>query len=290
MNEFKWPGWVNRNLWPQVDPDGLVFAGRAFDRIGAALFSDWTGREIEEAESAPLRRIPIAEQAFKDGAARYGIHREFGPLVVAAAGGGHPSHEPIPPALWSAVAKHNNLAFDAAIFAKSRRDTVVVECHRLALAGVIQFAARKRGGDEAAFPVAPEQWEIDYPWVPFATLGYGNALGLSSPAPTHWLFVTAQSLEVALGLPMTASAYPRAVFGLPTPNDAPDDSSASPDEPRHEAVLQLAAKLDAEGVPIRGVSRKHVEDRWAKSDGPNPLVKVVTGYMNGGGKGGRKPG
>jgi hypothetical protein len=38
--------WLPEYKWPELDPSGFVFLGRAFDEIGAAMFpADWTGRE-----------------------------------------------------------------------------------------------------------------------------------------------------------------------------------------------------------------------------------------------------
>jgi hypothetical protein len=53
---------------------------------------------------------------------------------------------------------------------------------------------------------------------------------------------------------------------------------------------QLAKELDDEGMPIRSVSVKTIQARWSSADGPAPLVKTVTGYMDGGGRGGRPKG
>lgn len=277
MAEFRWPGWVSRHRWPD-EPEGYIFLARAFDLIGEAMWSDWTGYEVEDAESPAGRRIPSAADAYIDGKPHFGFHREYGPDVITAAGAGHPNpDDPIPEGLWRAVADHNHQMFDRVRFAIARRDAVVAECHRLAVNGDLQFAWRRKGGGTKPQSIPSEAWEIDFPFVPFATLGYGEDLGLSSPVPTGWLFVTAASLDHVLGL-----AGP------------PSDASQEKSPPRANASLgdklqAVADKLDQAGVPIRAVQSRHIREHWDDTDGPRPKVEAVTALMTGAGKGGRPP-
>src|SRR5687768_14349043 len=38
--------WWPRSMWPQLDPNGCKFLGRAFNDVGTAIYaSDWTGHE-----------------------------------------------------------------------------------------------------------------------------------------------------------------------------------------------------------------------------------------------------
>lgn len=60
--------------------------------------------------------------------------------------------------------------------------------------------------------------------------------------------------------------------------------------PKTEDVKALAAQLDAEGIGVRHVSVSMITKRWDAKDGSAPLVKQVTSYMKGGGKGGRPKG
>jgi hypothetical protein len=76
---------------------------------------------------------------------------------------------------------------------------VVGEMWRCAREGTLVFAARPKGGGFEPSVVPIERWEIDYPWVPFATLGYDRDRGLASAQPSDWLFVSVASLRVSLG-------------------------------------------------------------------------------------------
>ncbi|MXO85228.1 hypothetical protein GRI38_04220 [Altererythrobacter aurantiacus] len=214
-----------------------------------------------------------------DGTPRFGIHREFGPDVIKAAGSGHPNPKvPIPEPLWRAVAADNDRRLDRVQSAVIRRDGVVAECHDLALSGTLKFAWRRKGGGKKPIPVAPEEWEIDYPFVPFATLGYGEDLGLSSPVPNGWLFVTAASLSDVLG-----------VSGSYHVSGSHEKVGERPIQPSSEKLKALANELDAEGIPIREVKSHHIKDRWKNEDGPRPKVTAITSLMAGLGKGGRPP-
>lgn len=194
-----WLGWDKRHLWPEVCPEGYVFLGRAFDMVGEAMFGEaWTKYEVEDAERKLPQRIPSVGDAYIDGVPHYGFHQEYGPTIRKLA----PTisaEEAIPPGLWSAVASDRENEWLRVQGARWRRDQVVHEMAELARTGDLVFAARVKGGGEPPLVIEPGRWEIDYPWVPFATLGYHREQGLSSVAPTDWLFVTVGSLEWVLG-------------------------------------------------------------------------------------------
>lgn len=195
-----WTGWEKRHLWPTADPTGYLFLGHAFDAVGQKIFDSWTGYEVEDAEREfPYgTRIPSAHDAYIDGKPHRGLHDQYGPLIRGLTPSLDPS-EPIPPALWSAVASDAENEWRRIRGAIFRRDEVVNAMSSLAAQGSLTFASRPKGGGSKPVIIPAEAWEIDYPWVPFATLGFGEDLGLSSPTPTSWLFVEGASLERAIG-------------------------------------------------------------------------------------------
>lgn len=203
-----WTAWDNRHLWPQIDPDGYVFLGYAFDAAGEAIFHNWTGHEVEDAAKRRPERLPTVEQAFIEGKPHYGFHKRYGPEIRALCG--LVEGEDIPQAAWRAVAEDRLREWRKVVEAEWRRDEVIRQLAELARTGELAFASRRKGGGQKPTHIASEAWELDYPWVPFATLGWDERLGLASPSPTSWLFVNAASFGRCLGRgdpPLSAASY-----------------------------------------------------------------------------------
>lgn len=268
-----WTGWVRPQIWPEMSPPGLVFLGRAFEQIGEMLFDDWHNGEVLVAEEPMPLRIPSAEQAYREGKPHYGFHKEYAEKVAALCPG--ISKDDIPEALWRAVSDDAEARIANIYRARDRRDHIVTVCAALARCGDLRFAWRRKGGGQPPRPIAPEEWEIDYPFLPFATLGYSEEQGLSSPMPTAWLFVTVESLQRVLAGESDATSEEGQHI-----DDAAMVNAAS-------AVQALAAALDLARIPIRTVTKQTIAQRWDNANGPPPLVKSVTGHMKGAGKGGR---
>lgn len=203
-----WTAWDNRHLWPQTDPDGYVFLGYAFDAAGEAIFQNWTGHEVEDAAKKRPERLPTVEQAFIDGKPHYGFHKRYGHEVRALCG--LFEGEDITQAAWQAVAEDRLREWRKIVEAEWRRDEVIRQLSELARTGELAFASRRKGGGQKPTPIASEAWELDYTWVPFATLGCDERLGLASPSPTSWLFVNASSFARCLGRgdpPLSAASF-----------------------------------------------------------------------------------
>lgn len=255
-----WTAWERRHLWPQMDPRGYLFLGYAFDAAGGAIFPNWSGHEVEDAAKDAPVRLPTAEQAYIGERPHYGFHKRYGPQIRALCG--ITDGEDIPPAAWRAVADDQLTHWQKVIEARWRRDEVIRQLSALARSGELRFASRRKGGGQEPKPIKPEAWELDHPWVPFATLGCDDRMGLASSAPTSWLFVDATSLAHCLG------------------QSAPPSSAAS-------YLLEVAAEEDAarylfeEGEWISAsraltlVDKAESLERYAgNDDGENPLLRT----------------
>jgi len=201
------------------------------------------------------------------GKAKYGIHLHYGPIVLANAKGFTPD-EPIPATLWSTVADHALQERIRVHSAQYRRDAVVNQMVALAMQGDLAFAARRKGGGSPMLPVDRGMWDLDYPWIPFATLGFDQERGLASVAATHWLFVTGDSLGKVLGLP------------------------AKPDSPPGEQVEASMAAGTAPQKQTAPLSSKSLMrpagDAWLRREPPRDVIQmfhffsVATAFMPGG--------
>lgn len=56
---------------------------------------------------------------------------------------------------------------------------------------------------------------------------------------------------------------------------------------RDAECRRIAAILDSDGVKVRDVRQRHIAEKWSKHLGKPVKVGMITGFMNGGGKGGR---
>lgn len=220
-----WTAWDNRHLWPQNDPDGYVFLGYAFDAAGEAIFPNWTGHEVEDAAKKRPERLPTVEQAFIDGKPHYGFHKRYGPEIRALCG--LFEGEDIPQAAWRTVAEDRLREWHKVVDAEWRRDEVIWRLSELARTGELAFASRRKGGGQKPTPIASEAWELDFPWVPFATLGCDERLGLASPSPTSWLFVDAASFGRCLGAGSPSPSSSAASYLIEAAAEA-DEQSKSP--------------------------------------------------------------
>lgn len=199
-----WNAWKNRHLWPEVDPTGYVFLGHAFDAAGEAIFPNWSGHEVEDADLQVPVRIPTVEQAYIDGKPHFGFHKSYGPEIRTMCG--LFDDQEIPQSAWSAVAEDRLNGWRKVIEARFRRDEVIRRLSELARSGELLFASRRKGGGQMPKPIRQDSWELDYSWMPFATLGWDEGLGLASPAPSSWLFVDARSFAGCLGLNESSSS------------------------------------------------------------------------------------
>lgn len=191
-----WLGWMKPNLWPERSPPGHIFLAEAFNIIGGILFADWTGHEVEDATRELPAPIPAAHDAFDaDGKPKYGIHLQYGPAVLSKFKG---YAAPVDQGMWDAVASDAQRVRAQVLSARMRRDLVASTLYEWAVAGDLRFAARAKLRGGALTPIDPVEWEIDWPWVPFSTLGYDVNGGLCSLNSSHWLFVTEQSLKAVI--------------------------------------------------------------------------------------------
>lgn len=268
-----WAAWLSPQLWPETSPAGYMFLPEAFNCLGEIAFGEqWTTHEVEESCKDFPDQFPEADRVFlADGSVHYGFFRHYEPKMRALCSRG----TEIDRDFWNFVqtdAEKERREIQAAIF---RRDYIENLMGDLARSGALKFFARKRFRGGALQAIASEEWQIDYPFVPFATLGYDEANGLCSATPTHWLFVSVESLRAVI---VGDGASENAVASI--------DVAAAANE-RDEMTRALAAQFDSEGIVIRDVKASLINARWNHAEMLPPKVEAVTHFMTGGGKGGR---
>lgn len=273
-----WAMWLKPGLWPEYEPEGHVFIAQAFNAVGELLFPErWSGGEVASACLPALKRIPPAHQVFnKDGTPRWGLHQHYGPMVanLVAIPPGH-GLDTVTRDLWERVQPLYMEEVNKRMQATFQRDVTAEHFAELARNGHLVCSAwhRVRGGELRR--IAPGEWQIPYPWLPIATMGYDEENGLGSPIPTHWLFVSSDSLRALIA----GENVPKTDVETPTAFSAPT---------RNELTQLLAEQLDSEGVAKRDVKASHIAERWRHEGIPFPKVSAVTNLMTGLAKGRRR--
>jgi hypothetical protein len=162
------------------------------------MFGDsWTGNEIRDAEAELPSSIPSVDEAFRNGEPIWGVHREFASIIRKELGliplDGDPAA--ISTAEWRVISEAHAQDRLRIQLARQLRNDLVQFCTERALMGDLAFAYRTKVSGGTVVSLKADAWQIDYPWVPFATLGMDPQAGLATLSPTAWLFVTESSLD-----------------------------------------------------------------------------------------------